>query len=277
METQSEDNRDRSWVNLPRSIVSLYRNNVISRNEYLTYLHLRATCNPYGICTTSIRDINNDIFGGGVSDSYANKLLLSLKGQKLVWYKRRQGVRGSFEVHFGDFIVPGGKIKTLDKYFDPKLVRSEDASPIPNESEAAPEVDDVSQKLKMQKNELKSTFSWPEKEGQIRGDNNDNYNEKYKNITDRSDDSKFFNKIGNRNLLTEGFCPKTYEEERIWQIAKELGETDMRFLISILHKHSFGLIERAYQEHMETSGKTKVENSPAYLNGIIQRMIKENN
>lgn len=254
-----------SWINFPRSVVSLYRNKEIIRNEYFTYMHLRITCNPYGICVTSISNIKADVFGGQVTDSYVNKILLSLKSKRLLWYKRRQGVRGSFEVHFGDFILPDKSIKSLNKYFEPQLVRSEDNISAPNKSEVTPQVSAFSQRLNERRSALISNT-------QVRSRNTDNDNEKDNDITDKSG-LKTLKPIG--ELLTGHFTPKNWEEDRIWTIAQEIGEKDMRFLKSILKKHGVQIIEKAYGELKEGSNKD-IQNPKAYLNSIIQRLIREN-
>jgi len=278
----SNQNKLKNWINFQRDILSLYRKKTISRNEYFTYLHLRLNCNPYGIAVTSISDINNDVFGGKVTDNYINKLLLSLRSKRLIWYKDRQGSRGSFEVHFGDFIMPNDIIRTLDKYFIPEPVTSDNNTESPIKSEVKPEADTVSHEFEKQKTELKSGFSFPFQPHQVRGYNTDTYKEKKNEISDVSYDTSGaklrFNKSENRNLLTNrGFYPRDSDEERVWFIAKEVGEEEMKFLLSILNKHGLSFIERAFEQYNELKTKEEVDNPPAYLNKIIQRLIAENN
>lgn len=165
-----------NWINFNRNILSKYWNKEINRNEYFLYLHLRNCCDPYGKCKTSINDIRSEVFGNKVGKNYVNKILLSLKSKKLIWFKGRQGVRGSFEVHFGDFIVPGGKIKTLDKYFSDTYVRSNSSSLEPEESEATPEAKAFSQKFQEDKKGLIEKFSMDTFRDKVRGNHNDNKN-----------------------------------------------------------------------------------------------------
>lgn len=275
MQAQDENNPDVSWINFHRKVSSLYKVRYITRWEYLTYMHLRLNCNIYGVCTASISAIRNDVFGRRASDNYVNKMLLGLRSKKLIWYERRQGSRGSFEVHFGDFLLPGKKIKTLNKYFDPQSVRSEDGNQTPNKSEDTSEIESDSQKLKVQESDFKSMFSWLENKDQVRSYNNDNKNKKENNNYKSVARANSFNKFGNReDFLVEDFYPKSYEQEQVWKIAKGIGEEDMRFLLSILERYGLGIIEKAYEEYRKKA-KDGVRNPPAYFNRIIKRLLGE--
>ena len=209
---QSQNNQTDSWINFPRRILSLLRNCYLKRREYQVYMYLRHNCTPYGIATTSTANLINDVFGGKVDDSYISKLLLSLRSKKLIWYPNRQGVKGSFDVHFGDFIIPTGKITSLDSHFNPDKVRSEADTTTLVRSEVTPEVANDSQKLQEKKNELISRFSLSTQHSQVRSYNTDNDNKKKNDITDTSA-LKSFNKPENRNLLTKHFTPQNNEEE----------------------------------------------------------------
>ena len=274
-------NKINNWINFQRDILSQYRKKVICRNEYFLYLHLRLNCSPYGIAATSISDINNDVFGGDVSDNYVNKLLLSLRSKKLIWYQNRQGSRGSFEVHFGDFIMPNEVIRTLDKYFNPKAVTSENNTESPNRSDVRPEVIPDSHELEKKIAEISSVFSFPIKPNQVRGYNTDIYKKKEKDNLNLSYDrlraKPTFNKERERNLLTNnGFYPKNKDEEIIWFIAQEIGEEDMKFLLSVFNKHGLSLIEQAYERYNDLKSKETIDNPAAYLNKLIQELIAEN-
>ena len=273
----------KNWINFQRDILSLYRKRKINRNEYFTYLHLRLNCSPYGIAVTSISDINNDVFSGDVTDNYVNKLLLSLRSKKLIWYDNRQGSRGSFEVHFGDFIMPNEIIRTLDKYFNPETVISNNDTESPNKSEVRPEVDVFSHEFEKQKDKIISDFSSLLQPHQVRGYNTDTHTHKKKdnntlNLSyDRLRAKPPFNKSEDRNLLTNsGFYPQNSDEERIWIIAQEIGEEDMKFLLSVLTKHGLSLIERAYERYNDLKAKETIDNPAAYLNKLIQGLIAEN-
>lgn len=78
-----------------------------------------------------------------------------------------------------------------------------------------------------------------------------------------------FKIIDNRFGLMN-FSPKSYEEERCWEIARYLGEKDMRFILSALKKHGFHAIERAYNDIKERRPGS-IENKGAYFNELLKR------
>lgn len=90
----------------------------ITKDQYLVYMHLRLSATPFGVAVTSFSGINSDLLRLK-SSNYANKTMLALKGQKLLFYKKRTGSRGSFRVWFPNFVLPGTrKITNIEKYFE---------------------------------------------------------------------------------------------------------------------------------------------------------------
>lgn len=262
MMSNDNDNKIENWVAFKRDIASMLRNREINRNEYVLYLHLRLNCNPYGICSTNINAIKSDIFSN-VTINYINKLLLSLKDKRLVWFARRQGSRSSFEVHFGDFILPDKKIRTLDKYFGNNLVRTNNISEEEEGSELDTEEIDFSQMFGDKKKDLTKGFSMDSATNQVRGDNND---------TDTHIDN---DKIANQVRESESpnkFFPKSFQEERCKDFAIQLEEKDMRFILSAYRKHGLNFVERAYNQTMESKG---VRHKGKYFNKLINELGKE--
>jgi hypothetical protein len=259
---QSNNENLKNWIAFNRDIASMLRNRVISRNEYFLYMHLRLNCNPYGICSTNINAIKSDIFSN-VSINYINKLLLSLKGKELVWFERRQGSRSSFEVHFGDFILPDKKIRSLNKYFNNKSVRTEDISEDTVKSELDAEDIDISQMFKDEKKDLTRGFSMDSAINRVRSDNND---------TDTyTDNDKIVNQVRESESPNK-FFPKSFQEERCKGFAIQLGEKDMRYILSAYRKHGLNLIERAYTLTMESES---VEHKGKYFNKLVNELGKE--
>lgn len=249
-----------NWIPFPREIISSYRNKFICRNEYLTYLHLRLDCDPYGKCKTSISDIKNDILHW-VSHNYVNKILLSLRKKKLIWFKNRQGVRGSFEVHFSDFILPNKTIKTLDKYFKQELVRSNISNLDIENSEVKPQVKEFSQKLKQDKKGLIDKFSMGSMNDKVRGSNNDNDNE---NNNDINDSNKSF-----KEIAIKDFIPRNHEEQKCKDIASCLGEKNMNFVLSAYRKYGLNAVERAYIVTLEAPN---AQNKGKYFNTLVKEI-----
>lgn len=113
-----------SFVILHRKIAADRRNKKISRNEYLVYVWLRNNANPYGISVTSLSDLNNDIFDGHTTTNSLNKIMLSLKKKRYLYYERRVGSRGSFDVKFPDFLLPTKKMTTYESISGKRVSRS---------------------------------------------------------------------------------------------------------------------------------------------------------
>ena len=98
--------------------------------------------------------------------------------------------------------------------------------------------------------------------------NNDNEKENYNK--NRSSFNKIYDRVGLRE-----FRAKSYEEQRCLEIARELGETDMRFILSALKKHGFHAIERAYNDIRERPPGS-IENKGAYFNKLLKRSTEKN-
>lgn len=97
------------FVLFERSLLRNFRDGEITRNEFITYCYIRLLCNPYGVALVSLENIKNDLLIGG-SVNYCNKILLSLKKKKYIHFDVRRGRRGSFNVLFGFWKLPNGKI-----------------------------------------------------------------------------------------------------------------------------------------------------------------------
>lgn len=80
-----------------------------------------------------------------------------------------------------------------------------------------------------------------------------------------------------KNVPVSSFVPTTYGESLCKEIATELQELYMNYLLSILKRYGHNLIERAWGLYQETQsmGQT-IRNPPAYFNGIITNLINDN-
>lgn len=251
-----------NWINFNRDILDIYSARIITRAEYLTYLHLRLCCTPYAKCKTSLADIRTDVFGNKATISYVNKILLSLKSKRLIWYADRKGSRGSFDVHFDNFILPEGKISNIQKNFDTSSVRAPIGCEATLRSEATTEVKNGNQMLESTKKALIKRYSSGINYDDLRGNNNDNDNENDNNIIDSNNSFK--------EIDVSSYKPNSYEEEKCRDMASTLGEKNMNFILSVLKKHGFNVAERAYQI---TCDSENVLDKPRYFNRIVQQII----
>jgi len=253
-----------NFVPFPRKIASDVKSGKIASNEFTLYAWLRVHLNPWGVVSVSLKALKDDIFKE-VSPNYINKLLLSLLSKKYIYYHRRQGRRGSFEVEMGEIVLPNKQIKTLDKYFNPNEVRSEAISLPRRQSEEHQTKDVSSQKLKAIKDQIKQDLSMDKKHPLVRSPYNDN--ETYILPIDK----KTF-----KGIPVNTYIPTSSDYLRCQEIAVQLGEKDMDFILSVFHKHGLGIIDRAWGLYREQDEKEEIENPGGYFNRIIQQLLKTN-
>ena len=131
-----------------------------------------------------------------------------------------------------------GTFKDIGFRFLEKSDRSENVSNEVSLTEVPTEVVDIQQKLKSDKKLLVERFSFNPESPPNRSPKNDTEKE---NENNRSRDRR----------PIRGFYPKSYEEQKCWEIAQSLGEKDMTFILSALKKYGLARIEEAYQSVMD--------------------------
>lgn len=268
---QSGNEPLQDYVIMPRQIARDYRNGILRRADREVYVWMRINANPYGIAVVTLDSIAQDVFGGSKTKNYVNQILLKLKKQKYIFYEQRAGQRGSFEVHFGDWLLPGkdesGKtrVKSLAQYFEKAKARRKKLELINPKTENYTEVGEDFQRSDEQNtlaNEGQGAHSPTE---QNRGPDNDTDTE--------TENEKNHGRLPsvNRDLSIEGFSARSHEEEICHVIAKEIGEEDMRFIIGSLKKYGIQVIEAAYIRLQRALKKGGVDNPRKLFNHIVQR------
>ena len=263
---------DLTYITIPRKVASDYRNRLLSRHERDVYVWIRMIANPYGIATIDLESLAADCFGR-VDKNYANKIILSLKRKRYIFYKQRSGSRGSFEVHVGDWITPykgeNGKpfIKQIDEYFDNKsIIIGTNTETSSNKSEVLTEVAIPSQKSAPEKKiDFSEIFDLSQKMS-IRASYND------KDTYTKKDDYRTNRTFKNKTPVAD-FSPKSYEEERCHAIALAIGDEYMDFILGSLRKHGFSLIERAWKYCKEAKQYSTADNKAAFFNKILQDFV----
>lgn len=252
----------------PRSIKSDYYEGKITKPERNLLYWLRACGSPYGIATINMEGLADDSFNDSVSKNYINKLLLSLKGKRYIWYSDRSGRRGSFEVHMDYWILPSKQIKRLDRFFDDEGVRGEKQQEIIGISEVESELVEKSQSFESD-NIVDSVSESKEKiRSLIRSLNNDNDNDKNK-----EKDSLQSLSLKNEDYSFSGFQVNSYERMKCKEIAKAVGDSDVAFCYGIYMKNGLGVLERAYKEFQSSDGLKTKENPPAFFNFLVQEQL----
>ena len=247
------DNND--YIKLPRSLKTAYLDGLLSFEGYTVLIWLWINANPRnGKTHVSYAGLSKD-FKEKFSKNFINQIMLRLKRQKWIWYPKQQGHRSSFNVDIASYPLSDGTFKDISFRFLDKSDRSPNVSDEVSLTEAPTEVSDIRQKLESDKNALVDRFSFNSESSLGRSSKNDNEKE---NKNNRS----------NRGRPVKEFTPKSYEEQKCWEIAKELGEKDMTFILSALKKYGLARIEEAYRSVMEQPSD-KIRHRGAYFNKLL--------
>ncbi len=261
--------KPKPYTTTPRYITSDVRSGKMTSSEWRVYQWLRDNADPYGKVTTSLIAIRDDIYEN-VEANHINYLLLSLKKKRYVHYLSRQGRRGSFDVHFDDWLLPNGQIKHLDAYFTNDSAITPGRSKTVTETEVTQKSEGAIQKLQEKKLQVIKGFSGNPAPPSFRSHYND---------TDTHKDNKStLGKEAFKGTLVREYEPRTTEEARCYQIAQEVGEQFMNPLLSVLRTQGISIIERAWGIYREdVQGRKTIDNKPAYLQGIIKTLLQKAN
>lgn len=93
-------------------------------------------------------------------------------------------------------------------------------------------------------------------------------------IGNKEDNDKKMNYKERSNL--NNFKPKSREEYLCLQMARDLNEQSMDFILSALRKYGFNAVEKAYNDVKELSQTREIKNKGAYFNEILKRLRQWN-
>src|SRR3989344_9561919 len=247
------DNND--YVKLPRSIKTALVDGYLRFEEYSVLVWLWINANPRnGKAHVSYAGLSKD-FKEKYSKNHINRLMLNLKRKMWMWFPGQQGRRSSFHVDIASYPLSNGGFVNLEHRSKQKFGRSDDDTDGHSPAEVPTEVSDIQQKLESDKNALVERFSFGSESSLGRSSKNDNEKE---NKNNRS--------RGRRPV--RGFSPKSYEEQKCWEIAQSLGEKDMTFILSALKKYGLTRIEESYRSVMDQPSD-KIRHRGAYFNKLL--------
>ena len=149
-------NKLSDWVIFPRQLTFDFIEGRMKPAEFLLHCALRGRGDPYGNLRTSLSDIRYDVFKGKGSDNYVNRLLISLKKKKYLYFERRSGRKGSFVVSFGDWILSDGSVRSLDHLFSGE---GKDATSNTTTTEQPHSVSQRTRDLSQRSNDIKNDIS----------------------------------------------------------------------------------------------------------------------
>lgn len=231
-----------------------------------------------GIADVSVAGLLADLPHFKTEDNLS-KFVRSLRRKKYIYYAPRQGRRGSFLVHFGDWALKGGILKQFERLFEQEELRSSDGTSSDVQSEATPNSSSQTPKS----NETKPVSFTTDAVNQMRQKLRSQYtNTETRSETKPFDSSTATNKEGKpwRNVPTSSFRGDTDAERRCKQIALILEEPSMNFILSILKQTNGDIepIEEAFtlfsdtREQMRAKGD-KVDSPGALFNSFVQMTL----
>ena len=246
----------KDWVPLMRKIASDKRGGKLSTPEYRLYTWMLNNSNPQGISVVNLEALNMDVFDNTVEINSVNKWLISLKKKRYIYYEKRSGRRGSFEVKFGNIMIKRGWVTSLDEYFatDGNLDRTPAA-------EHTQSLVIEEQRLNSKKTVINYTQDKDLQSLRSRGLKKHTDNEKYKD------------RYRGEKISINSYQPNSHETWRCREIAKEVGEKDMTYILSVNKKHGIDLLERAFVD-FKSVDSSAIKNKPAYFNKIIQGLTE---
>ncbi|PIR89607.1 MAG: hypothetical protein COU07_01785 [Candidatus Harrisonbacteria bacterium CG10_big_fil_rev_8_21_14_0_10_40_38] len=272
------------FVGVPRYIIERVREgdknakNRLTYSEYEIYIWMRLQADMQGVATVSIAGLLADLPHHQSTDNIS-KFVRSLRKKKYIYYAPRQGVGGSFKVHFDDWMLKGRRIKHINELFEREQLLSAGADLTKEEAEVSQNSTPVPPKLatgnKHGFTALNDVFKNPE----LRSRYTNTDTQKY---TKADDYSTAFKEEGMRKkVATPDFEPRSPAERRCKEIAEAVGDPYIHFIIAMLKecKNDIEPIEEGYdnflsaRQNYEREGK-RVENPAALFNRCVVTAVE---
>jgi len=253
------------FIILPRKIRDDYIEGKLTKNQHDVLVWIFENTNPYkGFFQTNYEGLIQD-FRGKISYDNMRKIISFLRKAQHIHFPNHKGRKGSFPIHPISFTLTSGQIQTLEYLKNKEAITSQ--SQPQEQQEAKPENNPANahHNFKEQKDALIKEFSMDSPNPQITTSYNDNENKNKK----ESIINKSYKKID-----INAFSPHSYEEQKCWEIAKTLRETDMRFILSCLKDYGINHIERTWGIFKELP-KDRIGNPRKYFNKLIRDLAKE--
>lgn len=251
------------FVPLPRKIGHALSSGQLSFSEFQVLVWIFIHANPYnGFYLLSYEGLRSEMHQT-VSIDNARKIVSSLRKKKYIYYHFHKGRPGAFPVYPIGLKLVCGKIQTEDNILE-KTARG---NPSQGESQVT-ELGNHKQepdyhKLQTDRNRLIDKFSGNLPSPKITPPYNDIENEMETNKIIEQKTTKDMNSLG-----VKTFSPRSSKEEQCHEIAKSLGEPDMRFMLSCLRKYGLPKIESVWGKIKETP-PGKIRDPRKYFNTLM--------
>lgn len=267
--TMKNENRIIPFSTLPHYIRNNYLDKKLQRNEWILLVWLRSIADPYGIVNANTTALRDDMFPS-VEVNTVVKLLRSLRSKKYIYYENHQGHRGSFRIKVDEWLLKDKGFRSIAHLFTQKQGEDEPQMSEPANTEQSSEpshtLEVPTHTLDETKSRLVEGFSMNPWRRELTSPYNEHDTEQKK----ENDDT-----LGNYEGRTpvSAFEPRTYEEQRCAEIAKEVGEHSINPLLGVLRKDGLRIIERAWGLYREDKENGKhIDKPAAYFYGIIKKL-----
>ncbi|NQU99876.1 MAG: hypothetical protein HQ538_04010 [Parcubacteria group bacterium] len=254
----TKKNLIKNRVYVQREIGTDYVDGKINKNEFYVLMWVLLHTNPYqGHFTADYRAIEPS---GTINYDSARKIISNLRKKGYVLFSNHKGRTGKFHIYPIDFLLTNGNIQTFE-YIKDKM---NSTNKLQLHSKVSNKKSRTNHNIEAMKKDLVSRFSANKQEAKITTTYNNNDNE---NNNDNIDSKKTFKRIDPNT-----FEPRNAEEQRCKDIALELGETDMNFILSCKRNYGVNIIEKARGDIKEAMANgVDVKN----LGGLFNSVVKE--
>ncbi len=257
-------NKDLIFVRIYKYIVDDYLiHKKITLDEFIVLLWLILNANPHnGLLNTSYIATSVEL-SSRYTKNEINKICLSLKVKKYIHFKNQQGRRSSFNFEIHNYPLANGTFKNVygSVLSDPS--RSDNTLSTPIVAEVIPEAEQTLQKLK------------GIKDGNNQRDSNGSNNPLSRSTNNNKDIYKNNSlEIAEKYMVSvDEYNSEIYEDRFCKQIALDLGEKNMMFVLSLREKYGIEEIYKAYESMnwfpaVEGHG---IKNPKAYLLSILKK------
>lgn len=185
MENINEDN-EQTYLRLFRFLMDDFLEHELSLDEMIVLIWLQWKANPVnGVIHVNYAGLAVD-FQGRYSKNHINKIVLSLKRKRYIWFKGQSGRKGSFIIEIDYYPLSNGSFKDISNRFGQSGGRTRATLRGSSQSEDLAEIDSSRQRSKLDKHTLASSIFGDIARDTRRGANNENEKE------NKNDNSDFF-------------------------------------------------------------------------------------
>jgi hypothetical protein len=244
----------------PRLLADAFSDKNLTFSEFvvLTWIWLRADY-VKGYFSTSYRTLVENLRGNIKYDAM-RKVVSSLRKKRYINFANHKGVTGSFPVYVVGFYLANKQILNWEDTEKKLAITTSSQPPAFEDTDPENNLEGVNHNSEHENEPAQgkfigkppNTFTTP---------NNDN--EKNKNKKS----------IIGKPISVSTFDPGSSDEQRCKEIAIELEEKDLRFILSALHTYNLPHLERCLGLLKEEMAKGNIKDKRKYFNSLI-RTIK---